>query len=31
MKVADIKCFCKGTNSNSFLKEENYSGVISDL
>ena len=31
MKVADIKCFCKGTDSGSFLKEGDYSGVISDL
>ena len=31
MKVADIKCFCKGTDSGSFLKKGDYSGVVSDL
>lgn len=31
MKVADIKCFCKGTDSGSFLKEGDYSGIVSDL
>lgn len=31
MQVADIKCFCKGTNSDSFLKEGDYSSALSSL
>ena len=31
MKVADIKCFCKGTDTGSFLQEGEYSGVLSSL
>jgi len=31
MRVADIKCFCEGTDTGSFLKEGEYSGAISSL
>ena len=31
MRVADIKCFCEGTDTGSFLKEGDYSGVLSTL
>ena len=31
MRVDDIHCFCKGTNTGSFLKEGDYSGVLSTL
>ena len=31
MRVVDIKCFCDGTDTGSFLKEGDYSGAISSL
>ena len=31
MRIADIKCFCKGTNTGSFLQESEYSGVLESL
>lgn len=31
MKVTDIKCFCEGTDTGSFLKEDEYSEVLSNL
>ena len=31
MLVADIKCFCDGTDTGSFLKEGDYSDILSSL
>lgn len=31
MQVADIKCFCKGTDTGEFLKPDEYQSVLSSL
>ena len=31
MQVADIKCFCKGTNTGEFLQKGEYEGALSSL
>ena len=31
MQVADIKCFCKGTNTGDFLKKDEYDSVLTSL